>query len=150
MTMTDNGIVVSAKQGYAQVEVECLEACQGCSAASLCVGEARSKGLLSVKNPLGAAPGDRVMIQIPEGHYSRALIQVFGFLLAGILLGMFLGYLSSPVFSLTRSAGSIGGFLLGLLTAGVWLFAFFRKKNREQLYPVIIDIMKKGGLYGQA
>jgi len=38
----------------------------------------------------------------------------------------------------------------GLVFGGFGLSRMFQKKNEQQLYPVITDILKKGGYYGQA
>ena len=93
--MKDNGLVVSINKDLAHVEVKCLEACRDCSARSLCVGQKQAKGLLAVKNPLNAGPGDKVQIEVPDTNYSKALILLFGTLLIVALIGMAAGYLLS-------------------------------------------------------
>jgi len=148
--MKDNGTVISVTQGLAKVEVACLQGCQGCAARGLCIGDEQSKGLITVQNPLEAAPGDEVLIHIPEHHYSRALIQLFGLLLAGLLLGMTAGYFSASVLGVSPALASFVGLLLGLLLSGAWLMRSFQAKNKRQLNPEIIDILKKGGRYEQA
>lgn len=149
--MTDRGLVVTTQRGLAQVEVDCLEGCYDCAAKSLCIGNKENKGRLSVKNPLDAVPGDQVKIQIPEDRYNQALILLFGGLLLALLLGLGGGYLSSIVFSLPASLASFIGLATGLVFGGFVLARIFRRKNKEQLYPVIIDIIqKKGDCYGSA
>ena len=148
--MTDNGLVIKTEKDLAEVEVDCLEGCQGCSAKSLCLGNKQNKGRLSVKNPLHAHPGDQVRIQIPEDRYSRALILLFGGLLAAVLLGMGGGYVGASVFSLPATLASLIGLAAGLVIGGSVLFRIFRRKNKEHLYPVIIAIIKKGDCYGSA
>ena len=143
--MRDKGLVVSIKEDAAQVEVKCfIEACQRCSARSLCVGQNQSKGLLVAKNPLKACPGDEVEIEIPEMKYSKALILLFGSLLVASLFGMAAGSLLSPLLPLSSSLASLLGFLSALIIAGFVLSHYFRKKDKGALYPVIIDIIKKG------
>lgn len=148
--MTDNGLVITTENDFAEVEVNCFDGCHDCSARSLCVGNKKNKGRLSAKNPIHALPGDEVKIQIPENNYSRALILLFGGLLAAILLGMGGGYMLASVFSLDSSLTSFIGLVTALVFGGVILNRIFRKKNKEQLYPVIIDIIKKGDCYGSA
>lgn len=142
--MRDSGLVISIKEGIAQVEVNCLESCQGCSAKSLCIGHAQSKGLLSAKNPIKASPGDEVVIDIPETKYAKALIVLFGSLLLASLAGMTVGYFSSNIIPLSSSASTLFGLFLGLTLAGGWLYRYFRKRDQDNLYPVIINITKKG------
>jgi positive regulator of sigma E activity len=146
--MRDKGIVVSTEDNYARVEVACLEACQRCSASSLCIGEKNANGLLSVKNPLKAKAGDHVQISIPESHYSKALILLFGVLLFAILGGMGLGYFLSPALQLSPSESSVLGIALGVVLAGIWLSFRFKRINNKSLYPEITEILNKGGSYG--
>ncbi len=147
--MKDNGKVFSTKEDIAQVEVNCLlESCHDCSARTFCTGKAPSKRLLTVKNPLNATPGDEVEIEIPETGYNKVLILIFGILLIAALLGMGAGYFFSTFISLSPSQSSVLGLFLGLSIAGWGLFRFFRKKNKEGLYPIITDIIKKGDRHG--
>ena len=143
--MRDKGIVVTTEEDMAQVEVECfIESCQSCSAKSLCIGQNQSKGILTVRNPLRAGPGDEVEIEIPESKYSRALILLFGSLLVASLLGVGLGSLLSPLLPLSSSASSLLGLLFALIIAGLILFRYFRAKNKASLYPVIMGIARSG------
>lgn len=147
--MKDNGIVFSTKEDIAQVEVNCLlESCQDCSARTFCTGKAPSRRLLAVKNPLRAMPGDEVEIEVPDRDYHKVLILLFGSLLIAALLGMGAGYFFSSFLPLSPSQSSFLGLLLALSIAGWGLFRFFRKKNKEGLYPIIIDIIKKGDKHG--
>lgn len=147
--MKDKGLVVATKNDLAQVEVQCLiESCGSCSARSLCTGHDKSKGLLDVQNPLKACAGDEVEIEIPENKYNQAIILLFGTLLIAALMGMGTGYLLSPLVPLSSSAASLLGLILALLGTGLFLFRYFRKKNKIHMYPVIINILKKGDCHG--
>ena len=146
--MTDNGLVITTRKNIAEVEVNCFDGCHDCTARSLCIGNKQNKGRLSVKNPLDAMPGDEVKIQIPEDRYSQALTILFGGLLLALLLGMGGGYLISLLFTFPSSLASFIGLAAGLIFGGLVLSRVFRRKNKEQLYPVIVDIIKKGDCYG--
>jgi len=148
--MTDNGLVITTRKDIAEVEVDCFEGCHDCTARSLCIGNKQNKGRLSVKNPLDAMPGDKVKIQIPEDRYSQALIILFGGLLLALLLGMGGGYLMSLLFTFPSALASFIGLAAGLIFGGLVLSRVFRRKNKKQLYPVIVDIIKKGDCYGSA
>ncbi len=142
-------MVISTKNSFAQVEVQCLlESCASCSARSLCTGQDKSKGLLEVQNPLNACAGDEVEIEIPETKYNQALILLFGTLLAAALLGMGAGYLLSPIVPMSSSTTSLLGLILAVLGTGLVLFRYFQKKNKIHMYPVIINILKKGECHG--
>ena len=148
--MTDKGRVIASGNNLAEVEVSCLEGCHDCTARTLCIGNKQNKGRLSVKNPLRALPGDEVRIEIPEEHYSQALILLFGGLLCALLLGMGCGYVFSLLFAIPAFLSSFVGLVGGLTIGSLILFRIFRRKNKDQLYPVIIDIIKKGDCYGSA
>ena len=143
--MRDKGLVVSTKEEMAQVEVQCfIESCRKCSARSLCTGQNQSKGLLVVKNPLQACPGDEVEIEIPDTKYSRALILLFGSLLIASLFGMGVGTLLAPLLPLSSPLASLLGLLFALFIVGIVISRYFRKKNKAPLYPQITEITKKG------
>jgi positive regulator of sigma E activity len=148
--MTDNGLVITTEKDFAQVEVTCFDGCHDCSAQSLCIGNKQNQGRLSVKNPIHALPGDKVKIQIPEDRYNQALILLFGGLLAALFVGMGGGYLIASIFSLSPPLASFVGLVLGLVIGGFSLSRIFRRKNKHRLYPVIVDIIKKGECYGPA
>jgi positive regulator of sigma E activity len=147
--MKNNGVVLSTKEGMAQVEVKCFrEACQKCSVRTICIGQDQSKGILTVRNPLNAFPGDEVSIEIPEEIYNKKMILLFGSLLFASLLGMGAGYFCSLLLSYPSSVLIPVGLLLGLILAGIGLFCYFHKRNNNYLYPVIRDIIKKGDFNG--
>jgi len=148
--MKDSGFVLTVEKDFAEVEVSCFEGCHDCYARSLCIGHKHNKGRLSVKNPLRAKPGDEVMIEIPAVYYNKALVQLFGGLLIALLAGMGGGYLMSFFLPFPPFLSSLFGLVAGLIFGVVGLSRMFKRKNEQQLYPVIIDILKKGGCYGQA
>jgi len=146
--MKDKGCVISTEKDLAQVEVECLEGCHSCAVKNICLGQKQSKGLLSVKNPIQASPGDEVMIEIPESAYTGSLILVFGGLLLASLLGVALGYGLSRLTGWPLSESSLAGLLLCVITMGCYFYISFREKNERHLYPRIIDIIRKGDCHG--
>ncbi len=148
--MRDNGLVLAVERNLAEVEVSCLEGCEECAARSLCIGHKQTKGRISVRNSLGAKPGDNVIIEIPEEHYSKALALLFAGLLIAMLAGMGGGYLMAFLLPFSSLSTSIFGSVIGLLIGGFILSRLFRKKNEQKLYPEIIDILKKGDRYVQA
>jgi positive regulator of sigma E activity len=142
--MKDNGIVIALQGPLARVRVDCAQACLDCSASSLCKGVAQNEGLLSVRNPLNAAPGDEVLIQVPEERYHRILIKMFGSLLAAGLIGLGAGYGLAGLLSLEESLSAILGFFLGLGLAVPVVIRSLKKVSARTLYPSIIDITRKG------
>ena len=143
--MRDSGTVVATEGPLAQVRVECALGCRECSASGVCKGAGQKEGLLSVRNPVHAHPGDQVMIEVPERRYHRVLIVMFAGLLAASLLGTGAGaWLSRPL-SLDSALSAPLGFFLGLGLAVPALVLYFRKNNRRLLYPWITDIITAKG-----
>lgn len=146
--MTDSGVVMSVQGDLAQIRVSCTDACADCSASSLCKGVSQNEGYLDVKNPVGAHPGDEVRIAIPESNYNRALILLFGSLLAAAVAGAFAGTLVAAPLALPPSQSGFLGLLLGLGVMVPVMVRYFRRINLKSLYPVILDITKKGDCHG--
>jgi positive regulator of sigma E activity len=146
--MRDNGTVVLVQGPLAQVRVDCAQACQECSASSLCKGATRKEGILSVRNPINAHPGDEVVIDVPESRYNRVLIGMFAGLLTASLLGSLGGYGLSGPLDLDAALSAPIGFFVGLALAVPGLILYFRKNNNLHLYPAIIEITQKGERHG--
>jgi positive regulator of sigma E activity len=144
----DKGIVIFTQGRLAHVRVACAQACLECSASRLCKGAAPEEGILSVRNPVHAHPGDEVLIEVPESRYNRVLIGMFASLLVASLIGALVGYgLAGPLALDDTLSASLGFFLgLGLVVPGIILY--FRKNNERRLYPSIIDITHKGERHG--
>lgn len=146
--MKDKGLVLSTNKDLAKVEVRCLAVCHDCSARALCIGRSASKGLLSVKNPVSASPGDQVALEVPEEKYSKSLIVLFGGLLAATLLGLAAGYFISILTGLPAEPAGITGLLIGIIAGIGILTKYFHNENKRNLYPSITEIIRKGDRHG--
>jgi hypothetical protein len=89
------------------------------------------------------------VIEVPEANYHRDLIRIFGFLLAGLLLGLALGYVIRPLAGLAKPENALLGLAVGLGLSGFGLFSYFRTRKRHSGYPMIVEISDKGGPHGQ-
>ena len=81
-----------------------------------------------VDNPIGAMAGESVVVGLPDGVLWRAALASYGLPLAMLLCGAGLGD------ALLGEPGAIGGGLLGLALATVWL----RRHRGPQSTPVIL------------
>ncbi len=124
--MTDQEAVVSRVEGdYAHVEVcgtaggcgRCHEAggCQSGILGQLFRSRPRSYRLA---NPIGAAPGDRVVVRVAEGAALRAALLVYAlpaaFLLLGAVAGTALGDAANG--DAAAVTGALSGFVVGVLS----------------------------------
>lgn len=146
--MKDNATVVRLENGLAWVKVTPKVACCECSARTLCSARQDEEGKLAVRNPVDAHPGDEVEIEVPETDYGRALSAIFGWLLVVSLAGLTLGYILSPLRSLAAWINGFLGLLAGLIIGGLVVRRRYRPGKNDTAWPVIIDILKKGGSHG--
>jgi len=136
------GVVVSVRGGLAEIEAERRRACGGCAAGTACSTSliARYLGrrpvLLRARNSIGAAPGDRVVIGLPEGvlleasflAYLVPLLTMIGGAMAGESIG---GALLTPAYAQGLSvAAGLGGLVAGL----AWLVVLGRAKFLDKRY----------------
>jgi len=115
---------------------------------SLCAGNKDRNGLLAVRNPLGAGPGDEVEIEVPEASYATELAKIFGFLLIAAFAGMALAYVASPLRGLTPGENGFFGLLAGLLLCGFYIHHRHHHGRESVRWPVIIRILGKGEIHG--
>lgn len=80
-----------------------------------------------VANPIDAAPGEAVVVGLPEGALLRAALLAYGAPLALVLLGAMAGQF------LYGEPGAMAGGLCGLLLAALVL-----RRNRSDTVPVIL------------
>jgi len=147
--MRDNAVVVSVKESLAWVQVTPQVSCTECSARSLCAGHKDGAGRLAVQNPLQARPGDEVEIEVPEANYQKDMMRIFGLLLVASLAGLGLGYAARPLSSLDPASNGLLGLLAGILIAATGLVRYYRAHRRKAGYPVIVEILNRGGSHGE-
>ncbi len=146
--MKDSATVICLEKGLAWVKVTPKVACSECSGRALCSARQDGEGKLAVRNPVDARPGDEVEIEVPETDYGRALSAIFGWLLSASLAGLTLGYIFSPARSLAPWINGCLGLLAGLIIGGLVVRHRYRPGKNDTAWPVIIDILKKGGSHG--
>ena len=108
--------VVSASGGNATVAYDRPTACHmdcdhcagGCAAMT-----ARERIVVRAENPIGAVPGDRVIIEAAASAVYSAILLVY----ALPLVLFFAGYFGGSGLGASGTWCGIGGFLLGLLVA---------------------------------
>ena len=117
----ETATVTASEGGFAQVETQRETACGGCSAKSACGTSALAKlfanrrASVRVLNPIGARPGEQVIVGLDESALTRVsfvfyiipLLSLFLFAAGGEWLSGYLG------FAATELSAIFGG-LLGL------------------------------------
>jgi len=146
--MRDSATVIRVEKNLAWVQAKPRIACCNCSAMSLCAGNKDGKGLLAVRNPLRATPGDEVEIEVPEASYARELTKIFGLLLIAALAGMALGYFLSPLGGFSSNENGFFGLLAGVLFCGFVIYRRYHRGKQAVRWPVIVEILDKGEFHG--
>ncbi|MBP2653268.1 MAG: SoxR reducing system protein RseC [Firmicutes bacterium] len=131
------GIVIAIENGMAKVKTSRHSDCENCGS---CPGNTAI--VLDALNPVGAEPGQRVLVEVEEVSmlksafivYMLPLIAVFG----GIMVG---GYLAEI---LNASPGwfQFAGAILAFAGSGFYIRCFDRHaKNNTKMQPVVKRIL---------
>ena len=150
----EGGVVISAREGMAEVEGQRRSTCGGCAVNGACgtsliaryFGSRRS--LMRAHNAIGAGPGDRVVVGLPEGALLQAsfvtyLVPVLA-MIGGAVLGDHLAGLWAPAYA--QGISVLSGF--GALAVALgWLRRFGRAKASDERYQP--KILRRAGARGQ-
>lgn len=132
----EEGIVKKAKNGIAVISIQDSDKCRECAAKIYCKPGSSEERSLTVRDPYGAHPGDKVRIVIKGSKILRASFLLYGIPLILLLAGIFLGM---EVFTINKELySSLAG--IGLVVVYSLLLSFFSRKPRTKAYPEIIFI----------
>lgn len=142
MNVEEQGVVIHAAGGGAEVRAEGGAHCAGCAAAGHCQGGAGEK-VIEAANPLGAKKGDRVVIAVPAGDLLKASFQVYIVPVIGILLGAGAAQLSAQALWGPETAGAAAGIggLAGAAVSILLLRGLRRRRPGGGLRPTIVRIV---------
>ena len=123
----EEGLVIRAGAGQAEILLNASASCPGCAAKFLCRSADQAARTLVAADPLGVQPGERVTIQISAGSLLRASLQLYGVLLLLLLAGLVFGLLF-----LDQLAAAL--LALGLPAAyGLALLLYTRRRSLKPL-----------------
>lgn len=137
----ETGVVVTVAGDLAEVETRRQGACGSCSASGACGTSllarwlGRKPLLLRAHNPIGAAPGDTVVVGVPEEGLVRASLVAYLIPLIGFMGGAMAGSHLFP--ALGNGAGALGagaGLALGLS----WVARFGRAHSLDPRYRALV------------
>ena len=137
--LEETATVVALAGAYVQVEIERGSACGACSARSGCGTSllarllSRRRPQLRALNPIGAAPGDKIVIGMPEqglvgASFAAYLVPLVG-LLAGAVAGKRLG---------GSELAAILGATLGLAAGFAWVARFAGRHRGDLAYQAVV------------
>lgn len=137
----EEGTVISAENGKAQIDVADGGDCEACNARAFCKPTENSR-LLSVTDPIGVKPGDRVKFKVGGSTLFKASLVLYGvpliILVGGILFGM-------NIFEETELKEAYSFFLGSLLTAIYYgiIFLYGKVFKQDKSMPVISTVIKR-------
>lgn len=147
----ETGVVVSVQGDLAEVAGQARSSCGGCAVKGACGTSllARYFGpkrlLLQASNSIGARPGERVIIGLPEGALLEVSVLAYlvplAALVGGAVAGAFVVRLAPAYTQLVSVITGVGG----LAAALTWLVGFIHAKSLDERYrPRILRSLGMG------
>jgi sigma-E factor negative regulatory protein RseC len=146
--MEQDATVLAAEGDFAQVQIARTLACGGCAEQVACgtaaVGKWLSRRRLEVRvhNPIGALPGDRVVIGISEGALTQASVAAYLLPVLGLLVGA--GTAQALLGSAAGEAAAIVGGAAGLAAGLAWLAGFAKRRRKDSAFRAVVLRRVKG------
>jgi sigma-E factor negative regulatory protein RseC len=132
--LEETASVLSLKGDRATVVLVRSDACGGCSAKQMCHPSSGDTMQMEVKNPVGAHPGDRVVISLPPGDLLKASATAYLMPAVAAVAGGAIGWSRFGT-----DGAAIAGTVMGFLLAALYLF-WQGKKNRDSI-PFISRVL---------
>lgn len=135
----ESGLVMSVSDGEAQIDVTEQGDCEACGAKAFCKPGEEKKKLLTVKDPIGVKPGDKVKISVKGEALFKASLMLYGAPLILLILGIFLGM---EIFGGNEIA-EFYAFLIGAGFMAVYfgiLYFFGKSIKQNNALPVIVQV----------
>ncbi len=132
--LEETASVVSLDGDRATVVILRSDACGGCSAKNMCHPSSGDMMQMQVKNPVGAHPGDKVVISLPPADLLKASATAYLMPAVAAVVGGAIGW------SRFGSDGAaIAGTAIGFTLATLYLF-WQGKKNKDSI-PFISRVL---------
>jgi positive regulator of sigma E activity len=136
--LIEEGIVKEVKDRLAIININDSGSCEECSAKLFCNPSDYGKRSLTVTDPFGVHPGDKVRISIKGKKIIAVSLILYGFPLMLLLISIFLGM------NLFTSNKEIFSSLLAIVSAGIYflIIYFFTKSSKSKIksYPEIVFV----------
>lgn len=131
----EDGIVKTAQDGIAEIVISDSDHCEECSAKVYCKPGSSNERSLTVKDPFGVHPGDKVRVTIKGSKILSASFLLYGIpliiLVAGIFIGLQIFTINKELFSSLLAVG-----LISIYSLGLFLYTT-KSKIKTSSYPEI-------------
>lgn len=134
----EEGIVKESHDGIAEIVIAKSDQCEECTAKLYCKPGSSNERSLTVSDPFGVHPGDKVRVSINGNQILKVSFLIYGVPLILILTGLFLGMQffekNKELFSSLTALGLVSVYIL-------IIFFIDKKRSREiRSYPKIIFV----------
>lgn len=132
----EEGIVKESKDGIAIISIRDSDNCHECTAKIYCKPGKSEGRSLTVRDPYGVHPGDKVRVVIKGSKILSASFRLYGIPLVLLLAGIFIGL---EVFESNKELfSSLLG--VGMVTVYALYMFLFSEKEKINSYPEIIFV----------
>lgn len=132
----EEGIVKESKDGIAIISIQDSDNCHECTAKIYCKPGKSEGRSLTVRDPYGVHPGDKVRVVIKGSKILSASFRLYGIPLVLLLAGIFIGL---EVFESNKELfSSLLG--VGMVTVYALYMFLFSEKEKINSYPEIIFV----------
>lgn len=140
----ERGVVVSVRDGAADVRVVASAACEDCK-GDCCRIDPEGVVIEGARNIAGAGVGDEVEIEVPEGADLTAGLIVYALPVAALLAGYVAGNLIGGAAGVNRDAAGAAG-AVACVSAGLLLLRYRGREalSGERYRPVVRAIISHG------
>jgi len=132
----EEGIVKEAKDGIAVINIHDSDNCHECTAKIYCKPGNSEGRSLTVRDPYGVHPGDKVRVVIKGSKILSASFFLYGIPLILLLAGIFIGL---EIFNENKEFYS-SLFAITLVAVYALYMFLFSKKEKLNSYPEIIFV----------
>lgn len=132
----EEGIVKEAKDGMAIIRIQDSDKCKECTAKIYCKPGSAEERSLTVRDPYGVHPGDKVRVVIKGSKLLSATFRLYGIPLILLLVGIFIGM---EIFESNKELFS-SLLAIGLVTIYSIFLSLISKKEKTGSYPEIIFV----------
>jgi sigma-E factor negative regulatory protein RseC len=142
--MEEIGVVMETSGMTAKVMMTRSGSCESCSASGTCKAVSDDR-VMEADNPLGAEPGQHVLLKIESGMFLKATFLTYMLPVIFLFLGAYLGGKFGPEISGAISVDNwqaLGGVAFLVLSAAMVRLYDRKVKKSKLLKPVIVKIIE--------
>lgn len=139
----ETGMVVEAEGENAWVETSRKTSCgsceaKGCGTGALSKVLGRKSQSMAVRNPIGAKPGEQVVLGISESALIKGSLAVYLVPLCALLAGGLFGELMAAQMQWGEEGATILFAFIGLGLSLLWLQRFNRRAANDETFSAVI------------